>query len=263
MLQKFPKQLVYAFFIIIPFLLLFFHSPFWHNVKMGFMSFGTASVAAVRWPLAEAEHVLSYHKTYDDLQKMKRETGGLKARLAALEEVSASNKRYARLLDIRNRLNYKCEAALVVARDPASWNSSLMINKGKADGIQPGMAVINALGVVGKVAEVAKNVSKVILINDSGFSVAVVNQRSRESGLLGGSLSGDCRLFYLPQDADIRVGDEVVTSTLSSVFPEGLRVGIVSEVYPGEPGMPPRAVVEPVIEPGKIEEVLVIVSVKS
>ena len=258
MLQKLPKKLIYAFFIIIPFWLLFFNSPFWNNVKMGFMSFGTSSVSVVRWPVEEAGRILSYRKTFNAYQQMKRETGGLKARLAALEEVASANKRYARLLELRNKLNYTTETALVVARDPANWNSSLMINKGKVDGIEIGMAVIDPTGVVGKVAEVAKNVSKVILINDSAFSVAVVNQRSRESGLLSGSLSGDCRLRYLPHDADIRVGDEMVTSMLSSVFPEGLRVGIVSEVFPGEPGSPPRAIVDPAVEPSKIEEVLVI-----
>ncbi len=258
MLRKLPKQLIYVFLAIIPFWLLFFNSPFGHNLKMGFMSFGTASVSLVRMPVDELGRAFSYRKTYNEYQKMKREIGGLKARLVALEEAGVASKRYSRLLDIRKNLNAVTEAALVVARDPSNWNSSLMINKGRGDGLAVGMAVINATGVVGKIAEAAKDVSKVILINDSGFSVAVVNQRSRESSLLSGSLSGDCRLYYLPEDADIRVGDEVVTSALSSVFPEGLRVGVVSEVYPGEQGTPPRAVVEPAVEPSKIEEVLVI-----
>ncbi|MBF0387097.1 MAG: rod shape-determining protein MreC [Candidatus Omnitrophica bacterium] len=222
------------------------------------MSFGASSVAVARWPVDELGRVISYRKTYNEYQKLKREVGGLKARLVALEENGAANKRYVRLLDLRNKSNFVTETALVVARDPANWNSSLMINKGKLDKLRPGMAVINSSGVVGKVAEVASDVSKVILLNDSGFSVAVINQRSRESSLLSGSLSGDCRLQYLPEDADIRVGDEIVTSVLSSVFPEGLLVGTVSEVYPGEPGTPPRAVVEPAVEPSKVEEVLVI-----
>lgn len=258
MLRKLPKQLIYAVVVIVPFWLLFFNSPYFHGVKMGLMSFGSVSVAVARWPVDELGRILSYRKTFNDYQRMKREVNGLKARLVALEENGAANKRYVRLLDLKSRLNYSTQTALVVARDPENWNSSLLVNKGKSDGMRPGMAVINAAGVVGKVAEVAGDVSKIILLNDSGFSVAVVNQRSRESSLLSGSLSGDCRLHYLPEDADIRVGDEIVTSALSSVFPEGLMVGTVSEVYPGEPGTPPRAVVEPAVEPSKVEEVLVI-----
>ena len=258
MLRKLPKQLIYAVFIIVPFWLIFFSSPIFHGVKMGLMSFGTFSVAFVRAPVEEVGRLLSYRKTWTEYQKMKREVGGLRSRMETLEEDAAAGRRYARLLEVRSRLNYTTETAVVIARDPANWNSSLMINKGKSSGIRPGMAVVNAMGVVGKIAEVARDVSKVILVNDPGFSVAVVNQRSRESGLLSGSLSGVCRLNYLPEDADIRVGDDILTSALSSMFPEGLRVGTVNEVYPGEIGTPPRAIVEPVIEVSKIEEVLII-----
>ena len=82
MLQKFPKQSIYAAFIVIPFCLLFFNFPFWHNIKMKFMSFGASSVSVARWPVEELGRVLSYRKTWREHQKMKRETGGLKARLA-------------------------------------------------------------------------------------------------------------------------------------------------------------------------------------
>jgi rod shape-determining protein MreC len=120
------------------------------------------------------------------------------------------------------------------------------------------MPVVNALGVIGKVAEVAETKSKVILMTDPGFSVAVVNQRSRESGLLSGSLSGKCRLYYLPEEADIQVGDELVTSSISTAFPPGLIAGTVTDVYPGAEGESPRAIVEPAVEVAKVEEVLVI-----
>ncbi len=258
MLPKLPKQIVYALVIIIPFGLIFVHSPFWHSVKMSAMSVGTASVAIARWPVEEAHRILTYRKTWNDYQKLDRQVSALKARVVVLDELSQENRRYARLLDFKNRSMFSSEAAMVIARDPSNWNSSLMINKGHEDGLKPGMAVINALGVVGKVAEVADHSSKVILINDPGFSVAVVNQRSRESGLLSGSLSGHCRLQYLSQDADIRVTDDLVTSSLSTSFPSGLLVGSVIEVAPGSEGESPRADVEPAVDVSKVEEVLVI-----
>lgn len=258
MFPKLPKQIIYALIIVIPFGLIFLHSPFWHGVKMSAMSVGVASVAIVRWPVEEAHRILTYRKTWNDYQKLERQVSALKARVVAIDELSQENRRYAKLLDVKNRSMFSSEPALVVARDPSNWNSSLMINKGREDGIKPGMAVVNALGVVGKVAEVASSSSKVILINDPGFSVAVVNQRSRESGLLSGSLSGRCRLQYLSQDADIRVTDELVTSALSAAFPAGLLVGSVVDVAPGIEGESPRADVEPAVDVSKVEEVLVI-----
>lgn len=258
MLPKLPKQIVYALFIVIPFGLIFFHSPFWHSVKMSAMSVGTASIAVARWPVEEVHRILTYRKTWKDYQKLERQVNALKARVVAMDEMGQENRRYARLLEVKNKAMFSSEAALVVARDPSNWNSSLMINKGREDGLKPGMAVINALGVIGKVAEVAEDSSKVILINDPGFSVAVVNQRSRESGLLSGSLSGRCRLQYLSQDADIRVNDELITSSLSAAFPSGLLVGTVVDVAPGRTGESPRAEVEPAVDVAKVEEVLVI-----
>lgn len=258
MLRDIPKKIIYAALVIIPFWLIFVNSSIGHSIKLKFMSFGAASVAMVSAPVEEVSRLFSYRKTYADYQTLQREAGALKSRVVALEEAAALNKRYAQLLDLKPRLNTKAEAARVIARDPANWNSSLMIGKGSSDGVKVGMAVVNASGVVGKVAEAAEDVAKVILINDSGFSVAVVNQRSRESGLLSGSLSGACRLNYLPDDADIRVGDAIATSALSVAFPEGILVGVVSEVYPGEMGTPPRAIVTPAVEISKIEEVLVI-----
>jgi rod shape-determining protein MreC len=133
-----------------------------------------------------------------------------------------------------------------------------MIDKGRVQGIRSGMPVINALGVVGKVAEVSQTSSKVILVNDPGFSVAVLNRRSREAGLLSGSLSGECRLSYLPADSDVEAGDELVTAKLSTTFPEGLLVGKVVEVYPAGGISDARARVTPAIDVSRIEEVLVV-----
>ena len=95
-------------------------------------------------------------------------------------------------------------------------------------------------------------------MNDPGFSVAVVNQRSREAGLLSGSLSGDCRLSYLPENTDVQVGDQIVTSRLSNEFPEGLLVGRVAEVYPAGGISDARAQVRPAVDVAKIEEILVV-----
>ncbi len=256
--RKLSKQLVYVLIILIPFWLLFFNSPFWHNIKMALMGTATSSVAIVRWPLQELEKMISYRKSWNENQKLKREMNDLKSRAIQLEELARQNRRYEKLVSFRERRGLNAAIASVIARDPANWNSSLMINKGKAEGMRPGMPVVNADGVVGKVAEVAAHVSKVILVNDTGFSVAAVDRRSRESGLVSGSLSGRCRMLYLPDNADIQVGDEVITSELSSDFPPGIMVGTISRILPAGDASGYRAEISPTVEVSRIEEVLVI-----
>ena len=255
---KIPKNLIYVIVIVAPFWFLFFKSAFWHGFKLKTMGTAASAVSVINSPLKEIQILLSYRRTYEDFRKFQRENMTLRAKLVDLDEVRDENDRLQGLLGLRSEEGFSTAAAYVIARDPANWNSSLMISKGRAEGIKPGMPVINALGVAGKVAEVADHSSKVILVNDPGFSVAVVDQRSREAGLLSGSLSGECRLSYLPENSDVKVGDEIVTSRLSNAFPEGLIVGKVVEVYPPGGISDARAEVTPAVDVGKIEEILVV-----
>ena len=134
-----------------------------------------------------------------------------------------------------------------------------MIDKGDKDGVKQGMPVIDALGVIGKIVETSAHLSKVILLTDPQFSVAAIIERTRESGLVSGTLQGLCRLRYLSDDTQIQVGDKVITSKLSGSFPEGLLIGEIVHIeeHPTEPSS--EYIVEPVISPSEIEEVLVIV----
>jgi rod shape-determining protein MreC len=258
MLKKIPKNFIYVVVIVAPFWLLFFNSSFWHGLKLKTMGAAASAVSVANVPLKEIQILLSYRKTYEDHKKFQRENMTLRARTVDLDETRDENDRLSGLLGLKARQEFVTSAARVIARDPANWNSSLMINKGRAQGVKPGMPVINGLGVVGKVVEAAESSAKVILVNDPGFSVAVVDQRSREAGLLSGSLSGECRLSYLPENTDVKEGDQIVTSRLSHAFPEGLLVGKVVEVYPPGGISDARARVRPVVDVAKIEEVLVV-----
>ncbi|MEI8012724.1 MAG: rod shape-determining protein MreC [Candidatus Omnitrophota bacterium] len=258
MWRKIPKQVIYAIVIVAPFWLLFFNSPFWHGIKLETMGVVASSVSVANPPLKELQIFLSYRKTYADYQKIQAENFKLKAQVVRLNETVSENGRFQRLLGLKPMQPFTTIAARVIARDPANWNSSLMIDKGSRQGIKSGMPVITALGVAGKVVEAADNSSKVILINDPSFSVAVLNQRSRDAGLLSGSLSGNCRLSYIMQDTDIQEGDGIITSSISTAFPAGLLVGRVSKVYSAGGISDARAEVLPAVDVEKIEEVLVI-----
>lgn len=258
MFKKIPKNLIYVVVIVAPFWLLFFNSSFWHGLKLKTMGAAASAVSVANGPLKELQIFLSYRKTYEEYKKFQRENMTLRAKSVELDETRDENARLTALLGLKTRQDFMTSAARVIARDPANWNSSLMINKGRAEGIKLGMPVINMLGVVGKVAEAAEHSAKVILVNDPGFSIAVVDQRSREAGLLSGSLSGDCRLSYLPEDTDVKEGDQIVTSRLSNEFPEGLLVGKVVEVYPAGGISDARAEVRSAVDVARIEEVLVV-----
>ena len=104
------------------------------------------------------------------------------------------------------------------------------------------------------------NKSKVVLLTDTQFSVAALVQRPRESGLVTGTLQGLLRMRYLNEGAKILIGDIVVTSKLSTSFPEGLLVGEVVRIE-RKTNMPSlECFIRPSVPLSQIEEVLVILT---
>lgn len=205
----------------------------------------------------EFKKILFYHRTFEEYRRLKNENDFLKGRLVGMEEVILENKRLEDLLEFKRKLIFSAVAANVVGREPSRWNSTLIVDKGIDDGIEQGQAVVNAYGVVGKVAEVNQNSSKVVLITDPQFSVASMVQRSRESVLVAGSLDGLCRLKFYSETADIVIGDQIITSKLSTTFPENLVIGKVTSIEAADMHTK-RISVSPAVSVSQLEEVLIL-----
>ncbi len=220
-----------------------------------------ATVRPVQWfeaPLFELKKLFYFRETYDEYLRLKKQVEALKARLVYLQEAVEENKRYATITEFRRTQNYTSMVAKVIGRDPSNWNASLIIDHGQKDGLKVGMPVVSPLGVVGRIFETGNHTAKVILLLDPNFSVAALVGRSRESGLVTGSLQGLCRLEYLTDKADVKVGDRVITSSLSSVFPEGILIGEVTDVQASINSRTVECLVEPAVDLSQVEEVIVI-----
>ena len=115
------------------------------------------------------------------------------------------------------------------------------------------------LGLVGRVSESNDNSSKIVLINDPSSGISSIVQRSRQEGLVSGTLGTNLVLHYLPENADIVVNDLIVTSELSQIYPKGLLVGKVVNLGKEFSGLNRYALVKPATDLSSIEEVLVII----
>ena len=209
-------------------------------------------------PAFELKKLFFYRETYDGYVRFKRQNELLKARLIAIRENAQAQERYDKIQTFRNNQNYASVVAIVIGRDPSSWNASLIIDKGHVEGIEVGQPVVSSLGVVGRIFEVGHNTSKVILLSDPTFAVAAVVERSRENGLLTGTLQGVLRLQYLTDNADVKVGDSLVTSRLSSAFPEGILIGQITDVQASVNSHTVECLVDPAVDLSELEEVIVI-----
>ncbi len=252
------KNLIYLCILLAVFVLLFAGARSFHVVQFGIIKATSIPIRILSFPLNEIKKVLYYHRTFDEYKRLKEEVDVLRSRLVGLEEVIRENTRLDDLLKFKRELVYSSAVANVIGRNPSYWNSTMIIDRGVDDGIRQGMPVVNAAGVIGKIAEVGSDTSKVILLTDPQFSIAALVQGPRESGLVSGTLKGVCRMRYIRTNAKVDIGDKVITSKLSLSFPEGLLIGEIIAVNNGSKNPAIEYVVEPAVAFSQIEEVLVI-----
>ncbi|MGI6207908.1 MAG: rod shape-determining protein MreC [Anaerolineae bacterium] len=207
---------------------------------------------------------------FQDLEKLREENELLKRRaeeltvqLVALQEVVAENEllrtelgfvRPQRSLHVRGA-NVE---ARVAGREPGSLIRALLISTGEDGGLLPDMPVITGRGLVGRVVEVAPHSAQVLLIDDPRSAVAALVQRTRATGIVKGQLDGSVIMERIDRDADVQVGDIVLTSGLGDVFPKGIVIGQVSEVIHSDTAMFQKAIISPSVDLSDLEVVLVV-----
>lgn len=203
--------------------------------------------------------LIFYHRNYIRNEQLKKENDALKNDNISLRDISAENQRLKNALSFKEKSSYKLIAARVIARSPDNWTAAVIIDKGSFHGIKRGCVALTHLGLIGRVIEAEKNVSKIMLINDPNFGVSCIAQRSRQEGLVSGTLGGSLMMKYLPPDADIQVSDLVVTSGLTGIFPKGLLVGTVMGIGEEFSGLSRYCIIKPAVNLSQLEEVLIII----
>lgn len=182
----------------------------------------------------------------------------LNSQMIENREAIHENERLRSLLDLKAIQRAPSVAAMVIGEDSSPWFKTLVINRGSVDGLQEGMPVVAANGVVGQVVKVAAGSSRVLLLTDHASGIASVVQRSRARGVVKGKGGGLCSLEFSLRDEDVKVGDVVVTSGIGGIFPKGLVIGEVTMVRKGEYGIFQTISVRPAVNMAKLEEVLVL-----
>jgi rod shape-determining protein MreC len=180
-------------------------------------------------------------------------------RFSALEE---ENQRLIELLNLKPRPRYAPLAARVWARDSNDWYHSLLIHRGKKDGVaisDPVICVQEGREVlVGQVIDVFETTSRVLLVTDSQSKVSARLSQTGEQGAVEGQGSRRLVMNYLFPDSDVRVGDEVTTAGLGHVFPEDILLGHVEAVEETLRESFKRCFVKAAVRLNHLEEVLVL-----
>jgi len=200
-----------------------------------------------------------------DNEMLRQRVEDLTVELAALGEVVAENEVLRRELGfVQTQGVLGLRGADVTGRvavaEPGNLIRAIHVDFGRNAGLLPDMPVVTGRGLVGRVIEVEGAVSEVLLITDSRSSVAALIQRTRTAGIVRGQVDGSLVMDGIARDADVQVGDIVLTSGLGGVFPKGIVIGQVSQVLHSDTAMFLKAVVSPSVDLSSLEVVLVVTS---
>lgn len=223
--------------------------------------FQYVTLAAYRGVTGIPSFFTTRQKLSQQNQELKKELASLKPKLEVLEDLQKENKRLRSVLSFKqsNPFRFVLKAAEVIGKAPTPWYSILTIDQGSQAGVKEGMAVMTETGLAGQVVEVSRFSAKVMLIIDAESSVAAANSRSRDYGVVAGSPSGRLYMKYVSAGGDIKAGDRIVTSRISSVFPPNIPIGRVAEASKREHDLFYHVEIKPVVDFSRLEKVFVVI----
>ncbi|WP_455384194.1 rod shape-determining protein MreC [Acidihalobacter prosperus] len=224
-------------------------------------------VAPLREAVAQPERAFawlgtelsSHQRLIQQNAALRQENLLLQARQQKFDSISEENARLRRLLNASERNSARVKIARLLSVDLDPYTQRIVINQGKTDGAYLGQPVIDANGLLGQVIQVGPFSSEVLLISDPGSAVPVIDVRSGLRLLaVGTGQSDSLGLRSAPNTADIRVGDQIVTSGLGGRFPPDYPVCRIASIgrTPGDPFA--QVSCRPVAALGRHREVLLI-----
>lgn len=191
--------------------------------------------------------------------RLKQEHLVLSSKLTRYEVLEAENRRLRELLESSFRINDKVLVAELVKVQLQSFRRQIVINKGKREGAYDGQPIVDAAGIMGQIIHAGPSSSTVLLITDTNHALPIqVNRNGLRAIAVGTGQNDKLLLEHLPNNADIRIGDLIISSGLGRRFPAGYPVGQIEKISlnPGEPFA--KVVIKPSAQLSQSREVLMV-----
>ena len=140
------------------------------------------------------------------------------------------NKMLAQLLNFVTPPEVNYSTARVIAEEGDAFSHSIIAYTGDASNVRKGQVAVTDKGVIGRIDRVGKMYSKIILITDINSKIPVMVERTRVRGILSGDNTPTPKMVFIPLEAELTIGDRIVTSGVAGVFPAGLPVGKIISI---------------------------------
>jgi len=203
-------------------------------------------------------------------EELRDEVELLRQQLIQNENALRENAELRRLLGYRDSprfpQDYRGLATRVIARAPSQFEQTVVVAVGSDDGVRRHAPVVTADGLVGQVTRVARSVAQVTLLTDESSAASAIDLRTRAAGILrhGPSSGSSLVLDRVTKDQVVGRGDTIVTAgwragKLSSIYPKGIPIGVVTSVSQVDTDLYKQIEVEPFVDFSSVESVLVLV----
>ncbi|MCI7223263.1 rod shape-determining protein MreC [Fusobacterium sp.] len=206
------------------------------------------------------EAAFLYKDILKENEKLKRENMELKLINSANEIILDENERLVKLLEMKetNKKIRNLKFARVAFRDINNINSKFYVDLGSNDGIERNMIVIYNDNLIGRVSEVYQKNSLVTMITDGNSRISV-RSSSNLLGIAQGSDTGDNSMYFHPStfEESLEVGEEILTSGLSEIYPEGLKLGKIEEINKSENNIFKSIKIKPEFSSKDLREVMI------
>lgn len=208
----------------------------------------------------------SFFENINNLQaeneELKKKNSELEQALREFEIVKSENDTLKEYMNLKEKYkSYSTIPAYVINRDIGNYSNTIVINAGEKDGIKEDMTVIADEGLVGHVISTTEHTAKVQTIVDTATAVTSTISTTKDTIVVQGTLDDTTLLkaTYIPTEASVLQGDSVETSGLGGIYPKGIHIGTIKEVFNTKNPTDRYATVEPAVDFSKLATVLVII----
>ena len=217
------KDVVVYIVLLIFSLALVFNSSYFHKSKIILFSNSIANYSTENF---------NYLNEYFELKKINSNL--LEENLILKNQLEKVNKPTS--LDSLTNINFSYKNAKVISNNLSSFKNRLVINKGIKDGLKNEMGVINSDGIIGIINSTSKNYSSIMSILNIEIKINAKIKKTSHFGTLewDGLSTKYLKLNDIPETANIKIGDSIVTGGMSLIFPEGIKIGVVSKISSNE-----------------------------
>jgi rod shape-determining protein MreC len=194
------------------------------DLASGVLQAGSAVTAWVSQGIDAATGVVA---VYGENERLRQENEALIAWRTKALDLERRIMAFESVLDIAYTPVDDVTAASVIADTAGPFSRAIIVNAGESKGVIVGDAALDRFGLVGRVIDVGRSSSRVLLLTDSSSHVPVVIEPGGVRAILSGDSEGKPKLEFIPAGATLADGSAIVTSGDGGVLPPGLPVGVV------------------------------------